>query len=228
MTSDSEPSHPERPSASEPVLGGQLDGADQRMEHIPHKFKEAVLFPWATSKKTVRPHGQDTWELEFKKGGKVKIIRDMGCNWFVVVDGRGGDGWVHGSWLDFGDCKVHADAKEVYKHFKEDLAKVLVPDQLRNFPTMTGYSNPCTKPECRPLKEDTVQLGICVHGLAILMEGSGCLSYDWLKAERNVWHPDRFARFCHPKHTDRLKLLAEQMFVMLRLDHLQGLLGGLR
>ena len=47
-----------------------------------------------------------------------------------------------------------------------------------------------------------------------LLQASGKYSYEWLKEERNLWHPDRFARFVHPDHMERLTLMAEQMFVM--------------
>jgi methylenetetrahydrofolate dehydrogenase (NADP+)/methenyltetrahydrofolate cyclohydrolase/formyltetrahydrofolate synthetase len=192
-----------------------MDGSDERMQHMPKKpEEEEEPFIWATCKKTGRPHNMDHWELELKKCEKVKVTREMGRDWWLVTDRRGIEGWVHASWLDFKNRRPHADAKEAYKHFKEDLDKVLVPGQLSAFPTMAGYVEACTKPQCQQLKQDAAQLGICVHDLAVLLEGSGSLSHDWLKAERNVWHPDRFARFCHPEHTDRLKVLAEQMFVM--------------
>jgi hypothetical protein len=79
---------------------------------------------------------------------------------------------------------------------------------------MTKYVDECTRAGCQPLKEDVSGLGICTHDLLVLLQASGKYSYGWLKEERNVWHPDRYARFCHPDHVERLRLQAEQMFVM--------------
>jgi hypothetical protein len=214
MTSDDEPLPSERPFASESSTGGQLDGTDQRIKRMPLKHEEAVPFRWATSLKTGRPHGQDSWELELRQGDKVKVFRDMGHDWYVAMDRKGSKGWVHGSWLNFGNRMVHANAKDAYKEFREYVEKMLISGQLRAFPLMSSYIDACIRPGCRSLKEDPARLGICVHDLAILLEGAGAPSYDWLKAGRNVWHPDRFARFCRPAHADCLKRLAEQMFVM--------------
>ncbi|KAF1833646.1 hypothetical protein BDW02DRAFT_598908 [Decorospora gaudefroyi] len=205
--------HPEHQNANGPC-SGEPPASDQRLQHSSQKKEETVPFQWATSKKTGRPHSQDSWELALKKGEQVRVIRNMGRDWFVVVDKRGGKGWVHGSWLDFGSCKVHVDAKYAYKQFKEDMEKILVAGQLCDFPNMTGYMDACNKPDCEPLKKEASLLGICIHDLLALLEGSGSYSYEWLKEGRNFWHPDRFARFCHPEHADRLKPMAEQMFKM--------------
>jgi hypothetical protein len=212
-TSESEASL-ERSNANDSFLDGQSDGPDKRIQLSPEKRKEADTSLLATSKKKGRPHGQDSWELEIKKGEQLKVIRDMGRNWYVVMDRRGRKGWVHGSWLNFGNRKVHANAKAAYRQFKDDIDQMLISGQLRTFPPMSTYVDTCTRPGCRSLKDNPARLGICVHDLAILLEGSGACSYGWLKAERNVWHPDRFARFCRREHADHLKSLAEQMFVM--------------
>jgi methylenetetrahydrofolate dehydrogenase (NADP+)/methenyltetrahydrofolate cyclohydrolase/formyltetrahydrofolate synthetase len=50
--------------------------------------------------------------------------------------------------------------------------------------------------------------------LEVLLRGSGRYSYAWLKEERNIWHPDRFSRFCQADFVDQLKVKAEQMFVL--------------
>ena len=73
--------------------------------------------------------------------------------------------------------------------------------------------NSCIISACEPPRDDT-QLGICIHDLQTLLEGSGCYSYEWLKEERNVWHPDKFARYCHPDHKEQLKVLAQEVFVL--------------
>ena len=187
---------------------------EQRVQHIPGKPEEPVPFQWATAKKSGRPHKADTWEVELKKGDRVKVIRDEGRDWFVAIDRKGYKGYVHSSWIEFGDLTVHKDPKAVYNQFQQDLQKLLQPGQLQQFPAMTSYVDECTKPDCQPLKEAVSSLGICVHDLLALLQGSGKYSYEWLKETRNLWHPDRFARFCHADQAEDLKLKAEKMFVM--------------
>ncbi|KAH7383835.1 hypothetical protein BKA66DRAFT_529275 [Pyrenochaeta sp. MPI-SDFR-AT-0127] len=172
-----------------------------------------VPFQWATSLKSGRPHPKDSWELELMKGERVKVLRDMGRDWLIVLGRKNIKGWVHRSWLDFGDCKLHKNPKSAYKQFQEDLQKLLVPGHMCSFPRMALYIDVCSKRQCQAFKEDVSSLGICVHDLNVLLNGSDRYSYEWLKEERNVWHPDRFARFCQPEHTERLKPMAEQMFV---------------
>lgn len=138
----------------------------------------------------------------------------MGRNWHIAVIKRGVRGWVHGSWLEFGDGKVHTDSKAAYAQFMEDLERLLIPGEMRDFPMMTSYVNECARDECRLQKQDACSLGICIHDLFVLLQGSGKVSYEWLKEGRNLWHPDRFARFCEPEQAERLKPMAEQMFVM--------------
>ena len=79
---------------------------------------------------------------------------------------------------------------------------------------MTSYVDECTEPDCQLAKEDVSSVGICVHDLLVLMMGSGRYDYKLLKGQRNVWHPDKFGQFCHPDHAERLKPMAEQMFVL--------------
>lgn len=171
-------------------------------------------FRWAFSKKSGRPHQNDTWELELTEGEGIKVVRDMGRDWYTAVNASGTIGWVHGSWINFADKEVHQDTKPGYTRFAEDLKKLLVPGELQEFPKMKSYIDECTRPECSATRQDTSSLGICVHDLQSLLNGSGRFSYEWLKEGRNLWHPDRFARFCHPEAVERLKPLAEQMFVM--------------
>ncbi|KAH6870468.1 hypothetical protein BKA58DRAFT_177293 [Alternaria rosae] len=180
---------------------------EQRMRHISRKSEEPIPFQWATVKKSGRPHRADAWEVELRKGDKVKVIRDEGRDWFVAIDRKGVKGWVHGSWIEFGDRTVHKDSKAAYSLFEQDLQMLLIPGQ--HFPAMTSYVDECTEPDCQPLKEAGSSLGICVHDLLALLSGSGKYTYKWLKETRNFWHPDRFARF---SNVDQNK--AEQMFVM--------------
>ncbi|KAJ4372999.1 hypothetical protein N0V83_003290 [Neocucurbitaria cava] len=194
---------------------GSKDCAPKPIMSVQHMPKKSdIHYQWAVSKKSGRPHPRESRELFLDKGDRLKVLKDMGRDWYIVSSKKGTKGWVHGSWLDFGDRKLHADPKSAYNQFREDLQKLLVPGQLCKFPAMASYIDACTRVECQLLKEDVGSVGICLHDLMVLLEGSGRYSYELLKEERNVWHPDRFVRFCHADHVDRLKPMAEEMFVL--------------
>ncbi|KAF9697563.1 hypothetical protein EKO04_004183 [Ascochyta lentis] len=187
-----------------------VDSHLQCMEPKPDELKH---FRWATSKRDGRPHRGDSRELALKKGQRVKVWDDKGRDWFIAEGRRGVKGWVHGSWLAFCGSKVHEDAQSTYKQFQEDMRRVLVPGQVCEFPALGEYMKACSHAGCELLKSHS-QLGICVHELQTLLEGSGCYSYAWLKEERNVWHPDKFARYCHVEHREGLKACAQEVFVL--------------
>ncbi|KAJ4337780.1 hypothetical protein N0V95_008238 [Ascochyta clinopodiicola] len=186
---------------------------DTRLQHVDIKPDKSTHFRWATSKRDGRPHRGDSRELELKKGQKIKVWGHKGRDWFIAEGQRGVKGWVHGSWLDSHDSKEHRDPRSTYLQFQEDMRRLLVPGQMREFPAFHAYTNTCTNAACAPLKSNT-QLGICVHDLQTLLMGSERYSYAWLKEERNVWHPDRFARFCDVERRDRLKEEAREVFVL--------------
>jgi methylenetetrahydrofolate dehydrogenase (NADP+)/methenyltetrahydrofolate cyclohydrolase/formyltetrahydrofolate synthetase len=168
---------------------------------------------WATSKRAGSSH-LDAWELELKQGEKVKILQEMGSDWFVVEGRKGIKGWVHGSWLDFSNRQTRPDARTAYHQFSGEIQDMLVPGQPRAFPSLANYADSCTRAGCRPVKDDGSLTGLCLHDLETLLRGSGCYAYAWLKEQRNIWHPDRFARFCQPAHAGQLKVKAEQLFVL--------------
>ncbi|KAJ4309702.1 hypothetical protein N0V94_008800 [Neodidymelliopsis sp. IMI 364377] len=186
---------------------------DTRLQHVEQKPEKPKFFRWAISKRDGRPHPDESWELKLKKGQKIKVFDDMGRNWFIAEGRRDVRGWVHGTWLEFCGSKVHQDPQSTYTLFQQDMRKLLVPGQLREFPALREYTGNCSDAACQPLKGCT-QLGICCHDLQTLLEGSGCYSYAWLKEERNVWHPDKFARYCDPEHKERLKESAQEVFVL--------------
>ncbi|KAF2623885.1 hypothetical protein BU25DRAFT_349118 [Macroventuria anomochaeta] len=186
---------------------------ETRLQHIERKPEKPKLFRWAISKRNGRPHPGESWELELKEGQKVKVWDHMGRDWHIV-EGRGGTkGWVHGTWLEFCGSKVHKDPRHNYTLFQDDMRKLLIPGQLREFPPLCEYMSVCSNAACEPLKGGS-KPGICIHDLQTLLEGSGCYSYEWLKEERNVWHPDKFARYCHPEHKEHLKTSAQEVFVL--------------
>ena len=204
--------HGDTTHAAEGLVGGPAvqDTRLQRSKQEPDKPK---FFRRAICKRGGRPHASDSWELELKVGQVVKVWDDRGSNWFVVEVQGGILGWAHGSRLAFCGTKMHKDPHGTYAQFQEDMRKLLVPGQLREFPPLSEYMDVCAKAACISVKGN-LQLGICVHELQTLLEGSCCYCYEWLKEERNVWHPDKFVRFCHPNYKDELKVSAQEVFVM--------------
>lgn len=195
----------------EPVYA-RLFPDDRRLQHVDVKLED-THFLWAVSKRAGRPH-RDEWELDLNKGERVKVLQDMGCDWFVVEGRKAVKGWVHRSWLNFSNGQLHRDPKTAYSRFIDEMQKILVPGQLRSFPSISDYIDLCTRSECRSTKDDGNLTGVCYHDLEGLLRGSGRYSYAWLKEERNIWHPDRFSRFCQADFVDQLKVKAEQMFVL--------------
>jgi hypothetical protein len=195
----------------EPAPGDQ-HVQDTRLQHREREPEKPKFFQWAVSKHAGQPHPKDSWELNLKKGQKVKVWEDRGNNWYMV-EGGGLKGWVHGTWLAFCGNRVHKDPRSTYSQFQDDMRKLLVPGQLCDFPPLREYMSECVNAACQPLRDST-QLGICVHNLQTLLEGSGQYSYNWLKEERNVWHPDKFARYCHVEHKEHLKTSAQEVFVL--------------
>lgn len=90
----------------------------------------------------------------------------------------------------------------------------MVPGKLREFPPVKNYANTCKKVECQPLKKDKSLKGICVHDLSNLLQALGSFGRQWVNAGRNVWHPDKFARFCVQERVGDLKPKAQEMFVL--------------
>lgn len=190
-----------------------VPGQDTRLQPINRDPSKPKSFRWAVSKRSGRPHPKDSWELELTQGQKVKVWADLGRNWHVVEGEGGVRGWVHGTWLAFSGSRVDKDARSTYQRFQADMRTLLVPDQLRDFPPLRDYMGECADAACRALREDA-RLGVCVHGLRGLLRGSGCYSYEWLKEERNVWHPDKFARYCRAEYKEGLKGCAQEVFVL--------------
>lgn len=182
--------------------------------NVPKNAEGLQVFKWAISKHTGRSHARDSWELDLKKGERVKILKDMGNDWFLVENRRGENGWVHKAWLDSQQMVPHIDPRQAYARFTVDVEKMLKAGDIRSFPDLSRYMNACTKDACNPLKKGTRCLGICIHDLHELMCGSGEYTLDTLKTERYKWHPDKFARYCHPDHREILREKAQALFVL--------------
>lgn len=112
--------------------------------------------------------------------------------------------------------RVHVDPREAYIRFTTDIATLLQAGSLRSFPVLSNYMNVCGQEACKATKlnKDGRGLDICVHDLHELMRGSGRYSLEMLRGERNKWHPDRFARFCHVDHRESIREKAQALFVL--------------
>jgi hypothetical protein len=193
---------------------------------------EAKPFRWARVKKAGRPHPSDEWELKLKLNEIVKVFQCCGRDWLYVENSEGEKGYAHETSLDFKvDCetkqRAEADqehnAAEAYNRFTSDVHNLLVRAKIETFPVLSQYINECENDECKPWKEDGPE--ICIHDLTKLLQGSGRFGVQLVKEERNKWHPDRFALFCHPEKREDLKKSAEELFVLMGLliDHLEEL-----
>ncbi len=87
-----------------------------------------------------------------------------------------------------------------YATFHDEL-KAFHADHIANaFPKPPSYG--CHRKDCMYAE----QLGICHHELELCLRGSGRYSVEWLKKERALWHPDKFAT------KGDAPLLADEMF----------------
>jgi len=189
----------------------RLSRPDLRIQMVP-KLNNGY-FRWAVSTRSGRPH-QDDWDLELKKGQRVRVLRDMGKGWYVVAGKKDTKGWVHASWLDFSDSRFHEDPRTAWDRFSADVNKMMRSPPVKDFLSMADYVDTCTSDGCMVGKGEDSGLGICAHDLQVLLSGCGNYSLSFVKTWRNQFHPDRFAQSCAPEHTERLKAKAEQLFVL--------------
>lgn len=174
-----------------------------------------VPFVWATSRRTGRPHErEDDWELELKKGQRVRVIQEMARHWYVVVGVKGIKGWAHGSWLNFSDFHPREHPKSAWDRFSVDVAKMMGSLPVKEFLSMADYVDACSNAGCMSVKSERFSLGICVHDLEALLSGCSNYSPAFVKSWRNQWHPDRFAQSCAPEHVEGLKAKAQLLFVL--------------
>ena len=191
----------------------RLPQTDPSTKQLIQKAEQIFPHQWVVSKHTGRPNPEDSWELKLQKGERVQIIRDCGRDWYIARNHKNMRGYIHHSWLDFGLAKPFADAQRAYARFKQDMRQFLIPGQLRSFPPVLNYLSVCSEETCL-VDEKNARPRLCIHNLKKLLQASEQYSYEWLKEERNVWHPDKFGRFCHPDYKEQLKLEAQELFVM--------------
>lgn len=174
----------------------------------PSKVKQARCL------RSGRINPKDTWELNLRKDELVDILKDQGKDWYQVRNPRGLVGFAHATWLDFNYPK-HARPATAYVQFQKYCEKLFRSGDIITFPDVSEYIDVCGRSKCKEAKEGSNGPKTCVHDLERLLKGSGCYSYAFLKEERIKWHPDMFARRCHPNARELLTKKAEAMFVMI-------------
>ncbi|ORY14054.1 hypothetical protein BCR34DRAFT_599468 [Clohesyomyces aquaticus] len=136
----------------------------------------------------------------------------MGNGWVLVENHKGVTGYAQRHHLAFNvEAKSPAIAyfawKEAATKFEEGLATT--------FPDPILYLNMCKAPHCKPNKEKGAGIRACVHDMATLLQGSGKLTYSYVKVERNHWHPDKVSRLYPESQNDEFKNKAQGLFVLI-------------
>ncbi|KAH7130211.1 hypothetical protein B0J11DRAFT_430713 [Dendryphion nanum] len=185
--------------------------------------KAPKTYQWAVVTRRGRPHPADTWELILDPGSRVKVIDDLGKEWFHAEARDGRIGYVHKSWLKFDKEKdLGSKPHGAYHDFKIETTQFFLSPlgSARAFPNIVQHlrqTKTCENEACKHVKQTVDGLGICHHDLERLLRGADTYSYAFLKDERNKWHPDKFARLCHPNHREELTKKAECVFVFVGL-----------
>lgn len=86
-----------------------------------------------------------------------------------------------------------ASSYAAWKFLCHDLTTAIRRKQLRHFPAPPLAACVCNEAGCKAWKTEADNLGICKHDLATLLRHDAEYSYVWLKKERLLWHPDKFA-----------------------------------
>lgn len=86
------------------------------------------------------------------------------------------------------------------------------PTLLTSFPYLPPPPHPCPLPSCLLQKSDPLGLRACKHDVEAVFRASGLYGYEWLRAERLRWHPDRFGRLCAEGWREEGRKVAEEMF----------------
>ncbi|KAF2010764.1 hypothetical protein BU24DRAFT_45494 [Aaosphaeria arxii CBS 175.79] len=170
---------------------------------------------WAKMLRSGRPHTSDTWELMLNKGQRIKILEEKGNGWFVAQTLANNIGYVHKTWFAY-DPPHLTKTRTPYQRYIDDTGGLFKPGTIREFPEIKRYvDSQCEEVNCQSTKGLPGGLEVCVHEIRKLFQGSPEYGYVFLKEERNKWHPDKFARFCHPEHRDDMKKKAECLFVLI-------------
>lgn len=104
---------------------------------------------------------------------------------------------------------------ELYRNWVTARTRALdcPPGTLRrqDFPQPPAAVCSCQLPGCVQRKTDKGLRG-CKHDMEKLLRASGEYSVGWLRKERLMWHPDRFARRCDEGSREVLVGMATEMF----------------
>ena len=193
------------------------DGSTQRLwygrnlplpDHVPLQHKNA------RSLRTGRPHPVDTDELYLKYGETLKVLQEIDENWLIAENRDGDRGWVFRTWVKSGDS-LPVNVTDVYIEWKDTCDAALGRGSIKVFPGFVKEMDVCKDDKCAHLKKQPQNFGVCKHDVAWLLKGSGRMSLDFLKEERVRWHPDRFARSCHPEFKEQLTKKAQYLFVLI-------------
>lgn len=195
-------------------LGGENGLPTQMVSTVPADQEQVI--GWAVAIRNGRFFSIDPWELQLIKGERLKVLEDRENNWYVCKTIRGNEeGWVHGNFIRFEGERPQENPRDAYARYKADVEQRLGVGNVRVFPALHKYVlQSCSKEMCGPARQDTKQLGICIHELRALMDGSGEYSPELLRRERVKWHPDRFVRYCDPAYREVLREKAQMMFVL--------------
>ena len=84
---------------------------------------------------------------------------------------------------------------------------------LKTFPHIPVSECTCNETLCQIFKSKEL-LKACVHDVGRFLRLSEQYSADWLRVERNEWHPDKFGRRCDPEFLSEIQQKGAMMFTM--------------
>ncbi|OCK75124.1 hypothetical protein K432DRAFT_362578 [Lepidopterella palustris CBS 459.81] len=157
----------------------------------------------------------DRVELFLQKGEVIKVIEIKGQFWVIGENARGKKGWIHRNWIDMvAESEIPKNPAEVYKIWKISCDAAFAKGGIQEFPELPQSTKFCKAASCVGVKKEPGSLGACQHDVAKLLRGSGAYSFDFLKTERNAWHPDKFGQRCNPEKKALLQKKSEELFVI--------------
>ncbi|KAF2094383.1 hypothetical protein NA57DRAFT_60429 [Rhizodiscina lignyota] len=197
-----------------------------------------------TARATAAHTPRDGTELPVSRGQRFTLLSKEGEWWYIVRDGRGREGYVpaaliavdqpdaiialYKQWketcdqlLERGQLSVREwDVMAIPKQVihcnqlgcKVSRAQVNNSSARSESPLSTRFDS-ATSDKHHDITEPTV--GICVHDLEPFLQADPEYSAEWLKRQRNSWHPDQFQKRCAPHARDTLGKIGTQMFSLM-------------
>lgn len=120
------------------------------------------------------------------------------------------------------ELAAKARAREKEKEDLKRLAAAWVTRRkiaFKNIASLTKFPDPpasqckCAEESCKMRKAEPGALKACLHDVERLVRQDPNFSHKWLRKERLVWHPDRWARAPAAKR-DEFTKKAGQLFIM--------------